>query len=185
MDTGKRIGVALLALAITAVACGRSPSVGAGPTGLQKSGTVPPADRAEPTGPPNIVLILTDDQRWDTLWAMPTVTSELADRGITFVNGYVSNPLCCPSRASILTGQYSHSNGVYTNHGQEPLGGFRAFDDGSTVATWLDDAGYRTAMLGKYLNGYAGSYVPPGWDRWFATFGTAASTTTWRRTTTS
>jgi arylsulfatase A-like enzyme len=116
------------------------------------------------------VLILTDDQRSDTLWAMPTVQRELADRGITFANGYVSNPLCCPSRASILTGQYSHSTGVYTNRGQEPFGGFRAFDDGSTVATWLQDAGYRTAMLGKYMNGYAGSYVPPGWDEWFATY---------------
>ncbi|MCI0633148.1 MAG: sulfatase [Actinobacteria bacterium] len=116
------------------------------------------------------MLIVTDDQRWDTLWAMPTVTSELADRGITFANGYVSNPLCCPSRASILTGQYSHSNGVYTNKGQAPFGGFNAFDDRSTVATWLHEAGYRTALFGKYLNGYAGSYVPPGWDRWFATY---------------
>ena len=152
MDTGKRIGVALLALAITAVACGRSPSVGAGPTGLQKSGTVSPADRAEPTGPPNIVLILTDDQRWDTLWAMPTVTSELADRGITFVNGYVSNPLCCPSRASILTGQYSHSNGVYTNHGREPLGGFYGYlaaDDYVMKTYGSDRAAYGTTVLAQ------------------------------------
>jgi len=131
-----------------------------------------PAGAAAPTAdaPPNIVLILTDDQRWDTLWAMPIVREQLAARGITFANGYVSNPLCCPSRASILTGQYSHSTGVYTNHGQQPFGGFNAFDDRSTVATWLSDAGYRTALFGKYLNGYAGSYVPPGWDRWFATY---------------
>ena len=129
-----------------------------------------PSAAAELPARPNIVLIVTDDQRWDTLWAMPTVGSELADQGITFTNGYVSNPLCCPSRASILTGQYSHTNGVYTNKGQAPFGGFHAFDDGSTVATWLDGAGYRTALFGKYLNGYAGSYVPPGWDRWFATY---------------
>ena len=77
---------------------------------------------------------------------------------------------CCPSRASILTGRYSHSNGVYTNQNGQPHGGFRAFDDRSTVATWLDEAGYRTAMLGKYFNGYEGPYVPPGWDRWFATY---------------
>jgi arylsulfatase A-like enzyme len=120
--------------------------------------------------PPNIVLILTDDQRWDTLWAMPTVSSELVAKGISFENGYVSNPLCCPSRASILTGQYSHSNGVYTNQNGQPYGGFRAFDDRSTIATWLHDASYRTAMLGKYFNGYEEPYVPPGWDRWFATY---------------
>ena len=95
---------------------------------------------------------------------------ELAGHGISFERGYVSNPLCCPSRASILTGQYSHSNGVYTNQNGQPHGGFRAFDDRSTVATWLDEAGYRTAMLGKYFNGYEGPYVPPGWDPWFATY---------------
>jgi N-acetylglucosamine-6-sulfatase len=120
--------------------------------------------------PPSIVLILTDDQRWDTLAEMPTVGRELVGHGISFERGYVSNPLCCPSRASILTGRYSHSNGVYTNKNGQPYGGFRAFDDRSTVATWLDEAGYRTAMLGKYFNGYEGSYVPPGWDRWFATY---------------
>lgn len=119
---------------------------------------------------PDIVLILTDDQRFDTLWAMPTVQSELVAKGIQFTRGYVSNALCCPSRTSILTGQYSHSTGVYTNKSQQPHGGFSAFRDRSTVATWLQDAGYRTAMLGKYLNGYKGTYVPPGWDRWFATW---------------
>jgi len=120
--------------------------------------------------PPSIVLILTDDQRWDTLWAMPTVNAELVTKGISFENGYVSNPLCCPSRASILTGQYSHSNGVYTNQNGQPYGGFRAFDDRSTIATWLHDAGYRTAMLGKYFNGYEEPYVPPGWDEWYGKF---------------
>lgn len=121
-------------------------------------------------GKPDIVLILTDDQRFDTLWAMPAVQSELVARGIEFTSGYVSNALCCPSRTSILTGQYSHSTGVYTNKSQQPHGGFSAFRDRSTVATWLHGAGYRTAMLGKYLNGYKGTYVPPGWDRWFATY---------------
>ena len=125
----------------------------------------------ERSDPPNVVLILTDDQRWDTVGGDADGRSyELADHGISFERGYVSNPLCCPSRASILTGRYSHSNGVYTNKNGQPHGGFRAFDDRSTVATWLDEAGYRTAMLGKYFNGYEGPYVPPGWDRWFATY---------------
>lgn len=119
---------------------------------------------------PDIVLILTDDQRFDTLWAMPTVRSELVAKGIRFTHGYVSNPVCCPSRSSILTGQYSHTTRVYTNHPKEPFGGFPAFRDSSTVATWLQEAGYRTALMGKYLNGYGDSYVPPGWDRWFVTW---------------
>jgi N-acetylglucosamine-6-sulfatase len=118
------------------------------------------------TTPPNIVLILTDDQRWDSMWAMPTVESDLVGSGVEFSNAFVVNSLCCPSRSSILTGQYSHSTGVYTNEGAN--GGFGSFDDQSTVATWLHGAGYRTALMGKYLNGYSGTYVPPGWDRWFA-----------------
>jgi N-acetylglucosamine-6-sulfatase len=114
---------------------------------------------------PNIVFIITDDQRWDTLSYMPTVQSELVGRGVTFQNAFVTNPLCCPSRSSILTGTYSHTNRVYTN--AESMGGFKNFRDGSTLATWLDDAGYETALIGKYLVGYPGGpYVPPGWDRW-------------------
>lgn len=118
----------------------------------------------------SIVFVLTDDQRWDTLWAMPGVERTLTDRGVDFANGFVVNPHCCPSRASILTGQFSHSTGVYTNE-DEYHGGFAHFDDGSTVATWLQEAGYTTALMGKYLNGYGkgdSDYVPPGWDRWLA-----------------
>jgi len=111
---------------------------------------------------PNIVVVLADDQRWDTLSAMPTVQSELVAKGVTFSNSFTVNPLCCPSRASILTGKYSHSTKVYSN------GGFRVFDDSSTLATWLRKAGYRTGFFGKYLNSYAGTYVPPGWRRWVA-----------------
>ena len=129
-----------------------------------------PAAHAAPDTRPNIVFIVTDDQRWDTLWSMPTVSRELAGRGVTFTNGFVSNPLCCPSRASILTGQYSHSTGVYTNKERSSFGGFAAFDDRSTIATWLHDSGYRTGLFGKYINGYPGVYVPPGWDTWFATY---------------
>jgi N-acetylglucosamine-6-sulfatase len=119
---------------------------------------------------PSIVFIVTDDQRWDTLWAMPHVRDRIVDEGVTFSNAFVVNPLCCPSRASILTGQYSHSTRVYTNKGRSRFGGFAAFDDRSTIATWLDRAGYRTGLFGKYINGYPGGYVPPGWDRWFATY---------------
>ncbi len=137
---------------------------------LLAGGPVPANPAAASTTTPNIVLILTDDQRFDTLWAMPTVESELVGHGIDFVNGFVSNPLCCPSRASILTGEYSHTTGVYSNRSHQRYGGFAHFDDRSTVATWLNAAGYRTGLFGKYLNGYSGTYEPPGWDQWFATY---------------
>src|SRR5206468_5871464 len=82
---------------------------------------------------PSIVLILTDDQRWDSLGGMPIVRSLLVEHGVTFTNSFVSNSLCCPSRASILTGQYSHTTGIYSN--RPPWGGFADFRDSSTVAT--------------------------------------------------
>ena len=94
-------------------------------------------------------------------------------QGTTFSNYFVTDSLCCPSRASILRGQYVHDHGVLDN--LPPERWLRALaaaqgDDSSTVATWLHDAGYRTALLGKYLNGYpntvAPTYVPPGWDEW-------------------
>jgi N-acetylglucosamine-6-sulfatase len=118
--------------------------------------------------PPDVVLVVTDDQRFDTLWAMPAVQRELVARGASFPDAFVVNPICCPSRASILTGAYSHTTGVYRQ--APPFGRFDWFRDGSTLATWLDDAGYTTGLFGKYLDGYqhAGltGYVPPGWDRW-------------------
>jgi arylsulfatase A-like enzyme len=123
------------------------------------------AGRPTPTGP-SIVVILSDDQRWNTLPQMPNVERLLVRHGVDFANGFVVNSLCCPSRVSILTGQYSHSTGVYTD--SLPDGGFQKFHDSSTLATWLHDAGYRTGLIGKYLNEYRGTYVPPGWDRWFS-----------------
>ena len=117
-----------------------------------------------------MLLIVTDDQRWDTLDAMPIVQQELMNRGVTFSNAFVSNPLCCPSRASILTGNYSHTTGVYRQ--APPFGAFPSFHDASTLATWLHDAGYRTGLFGKYIDAYQSDaltgYVPPGWDRWVA-----------------
>ena len=131
---------------------------------------LPRAARAQTPGPPNIILILTDDQRFDTLKVMPEVRRLLVERGMTLRRAIITNPLCCPSRATILTGRYSHTTGVYTN---SPLfGGWSTFQasESSTIATALHDAGYRTALVGKYMNGYNGETVsvPPGWDRWFA-----------------
>jgi arylsulfatase A-like enzyme len=128
---------------------------------LTSDGPTPPS-----SAPPNIVLILTDDQRWDTMWAMPNVRHLLGDQGVTFTNGFVSNPLCCPSRASILTGRYSHGTDIYTNF--PPLGGFAVFDPTTTIATVLQEKGYTTALVGKYFNGYLETEVQPGWNRWMA-----------------
>src|SRR6266542_3392001 len=97
----------------------------------------------------------------------------MAAEGLTFVNTFVTQSICCPSRASILRGQYPHNTEIL--HNAPPLSGFEKFRDlgheSSTLATWLHAAGYRTAMFGKYLNGYllgrAGQcHVPPGWSEW-------------------
>jgi arylsulfatase A-like enzyme len=135
--------------------------------------TTPEAAHAQTPGRPNIVLIVTDDQRYDTLHVMPEVQRLLMRRGMTLRRAIVTNPLCCPSRATILTGRYSHTTGVYTN--QAPNGGWTVFQpsESNTIATALQDVGYRTALIGKYLTGYGGEtpYVPPGWDRWLAVHG--------------
>ena len=123
---------------------------------------------------PNIVLILTDDQRFDSLFSMTNVRHMLVNQGVTFSNAFVTNSLCCPSRATILTGAYSHTTKVYSNDwgSTVPYGGWRAFhdtgDENGTIALALHDAGYETALVGKYLNHYRGTSVPPGWDRWAA-----------------
>jgi N-acetylglucosamine-6-sulfatase len=115
---------------------------------------------------PSIVVILTDDQPSQTLWAMPRTQRLLGAHGVRFTSYYDSVALCCPARASLLTGRYAHSTGVYAN--VPPFGGSFTFhhrrDDRETLATWLHRAGYHTAHFGKYLNGYHGGFVPPGWD---------------------
>jgi len=110
---------------------------------------------------------------------MPNLQTYLIDEGTTFNNSFVTASLCCPSRATFLTGLYPHNHGVFLN---KPMyidgklfanGGFKAFDDSSTIATWLNDSNYKTGFVGKYLNDYhknaPKNYVPPGWDDWQAT----------------
>src|SRR4029079_1039007 len=116
----------------------------------------------------NVVVIVSDDERLDANRRMRNVQRLLAREGVRFDRYYTTTSECCPSRASILTGQYPHHSGVVANFGSH---GYPRFDDRSTLATWLHDAGYTTAMVGKYLNGYtlAGERrIPPGWDRWVA-----------------
>ena len=125
---------------------------------------------------PNIVVIMTDDQdlTMGSLDTMPQLQQALVQQGMSFSNFYLPQSLCCPSRVSFLRGQYTHNHQVYTN--LPPLGGFdKAYSLGleqSTIATTLKQAGYRTALVGKYLNGYPldgqVTYIPPGWDYWFS-----------------
>ncbi|TDE39985.1 sulfatase [Nonomuraea mesophila] len=123
---------------------------------------------AEPRRP-NIIFFLVDDMSADLLPYMDTV-SGLARNGTTFTDYYVSNSLCCPSRASMFTGRFPHNTGVETNKGSD-RGGYAAFEphESRTYAVSLDRAGYRTGYLGKYINEYPvgpGYKVPAGWDEW-------------------
>jgi arylsulfatase A-like enzyme len=123
------------------------------------------ASVAEPasatTDAPNIVVILVDDQRFDTLDRMREVRRLIASHGVTFTNAFVTTSECCPSRASILSGQYSHRTGVLQNFGPA---GYPAFNERSNLAVWLRRAGYQTALVGKYLNDYTvyGHHRIPG-----------------------
>jgi arylsulfatase A-like enzyme len=141
-----------------------------------------PASAATPERP-SFVVIQTDDQTLDELYAsfgqprlqaMPNTLNLIAKRGETFNDYYVSYPLCCPSRVSLLTGRYSHNNGVRGN--VQPNGGYFGFSFRAAyqhnLAVWLQNAGYRTIHVGKFLNGYGdepfdnGTTIPPGWSAW-------------------
>lgn len=138
---------------------------------LAVAAVLPRPARPDPaTLPPNVIVILTDDQTIDTLpsdpAAMPWLQSQIFDapdgHWLWFPHAYISTPLCCPSRATILTGRYAHHTLVQDNAEGQNL------DESNTLATWLHGAGYTTALFGKYLNEYPwnrGPYVPPGWSR--------------------
>jgi arylsulfatase A-like enzyme len=135
---------------------------------------------------PNFVVIQTDDQTLDQLYAtftapggtpfavMPNTLELIAGKGVTFNRYYVPYPLCCPSRVSLMTGRYNHNNNVRGN--VQPNGGFTGFGQRAAYShnlpVWLQGAGYRTIHIGKFLNGYGdepydnGTIVPPGWNAW-------------------
>jgi arylsulfatase A-like enzyme len=175
---------ALLAVVVSAAPVPASPSRVAA-SAERSTAAALPAPVTSASQPPDIIWIITDDQRFDSMGAcfpggypgrpasvtpcpMPNVAADLIQHGVTFTLGYVPTSLCCPSRASLFTGNHAHTTGVLTN--SREAGAWDAFRplEGSTVATWLDAAGYRTALVGKYLNKYANtSFVPPGWDEWY------------------
>ena len=117
---------------------------------------------------PNVIVIDTDDMNVTDMAVMRNTLSLLSAHGTTFQNSYVSYPLCCPSRSTFLTGQYAHNHGVLTDQR------FGDLDSSNTLAVWLKRAKYRTAMVGKYLNGYGISdprLIPQGWTQWYALTG--------------
>jgi arylsulfatase A-like enzyme len=152
-------------------------AAGCGSEGGQSS-TFQPSERALPKRPVNVVVVMTDDQRTDDVKVMPTVARELVAKGTTFENNFATYPLCCPSRTTFLTGEYAHNHGILTN--DAPDGGYVGFvhtvDPADTLGVQLQQAGYRTGIVGKFLNEYnpaSPSEIPPGWDVFDVLYGAA------------
>jgi N-acetylglucosamine-6-sulfatase len=166
----RRFFCAGLLLTLVCILSGRINQAAEHSDALQHSSPRPHAEVRHP----NIVFILTDDMALHDLEFMPKVKKLLIEEGTTFSNYFVTNSQCCPSRSSILRGQYVHNHGVESNQA-----GFRRFyelgNESSTVATWLNAAGYLTGYMGKYLNGYPDgsrkTHVPAGWAEWHAGIG--------------
>ncbi len=116
---------------------------------------------------PNVIVVMTDDQDFRSMSAMPQTRKLIARQGTRFDQAIVNFPLCCPSRATFYTGQYAHNHGVLWNNA--PLGGYTLLKGAETLPVWLQRAGYRTIHIGKYLNEYGERdplEVPPGWSDW-------------------
>jgi N-acetylglucosamine-6-sulfatase len=158
--TRHRLLLLIAALALGAAGCGSE----GGQTSTPR-GPVPKLSNH----PLNVVVVMTDDQRSGDLTVMPTVEHQLVDRGVTFANNFATYPLCCPSRTTFLTGQYAHNHGILTN--DAPEGGYEGFvntvDPADTIGVKLQAAGYRTGIVGKFLNEYnpaSPGEIPSGWN---------------------
>jgi arylsulfatase A-like enzyme len=122
------------------------------------------------SGGPNVVVVMTDDQRSDDMGPLANTTRLLGGAGVTFTRFYSSYPVCCPARATFFTGQYAQNHGVdclYPRCG----GGYGALNQRQYLPVWLEEAGYATAHVGKFLNGYGKEegtpLVPNGWTEWY------------------
>lgn len=146
----KRLGALAL---VVFVMCGMTDDSGT----LVRSDALVDVDR-----PPNVLVFVTDDQRFDTMDVMPSVGKWFGDGGTEYTNAFATTPLCCPSRASILTGRYAHNHHVRQN-GKEAA---RVLDFASTLPAYLRSAGYETAMAGKYFNKWPKHKAPRYFDKW-------------------
>jgi arylsulfatase A-like enzyme len=150
----------LIVVATLGAAGALTVGLSAHPASVGEAATAPDA--------PNVLVIETDDQTLESMRVMQNVNSLIGAQGATFTNSFVNYSLCCPSRATFLTGQYAHNHGVWSNAG--PLGGFNRFKSlhsTNNLAVWLQRAGYYTAVVGKYLNEYKNKpLVQPGWSEW-------------------
>jgi N-acetylglucosamine-6-sulfatase len=173
---GARMALPAVDPAVAAACKAANPAFGGQPAAAAAQAAATPVAALPPlpslpegTKRPNFVFVLTDDLALNLLPFMPNVQKMQKD-GATFANYFVTDSLCCPSRTSIFTGRFPHNTGVFRNTG--PDGGYNSFlshgNDGTTYAVSLASAGYRTAMLGKYLNGYEPAQNPPGssWTNW-------------------
>lgn len=183
----RRRGLLTTFLAVAGLTLGFAPgdpvATAVGVPSTAGASAVPTARAAAPASRPNIVLITADDMRADDLEVMPRTKKLLAKAGVTFTDALSNYPLCCPARATLLTGQYSHNNQILGN--EWPYGGHKKFYESGaeleTLPVWLKRAGYSTGFVGKYLNYYGTDnpeqrstgmrYVPPGWDEWNASVG--------------
>jgi arylsulfatase A-like enzyme len=150
-----------IALVMASALCAVFVGSGCGPRGGAHSASAPR---------PNFVFVLTDDLAWNLVSHMPHVVA-LQKAGMTFSHYYVVDSLCCPSRSAIFTGEYPHDDGVFTNTGND--GGYKSYDAHGdrpkSFGVALQKSGYRTSLMGKYLNGYdPADPVAPGWDVWDA-----------------
>ncbi len=127
------------------------------------------AGAAEAKSPrPNVIVFMTDDQTVSDMAVMPRTRRLFERDGVSFRNSFVSYPVCCPSRATFFSGQYAHNHRVLGLY--PPTGGYGRFDKRENLPVWLERAGYRTAHIGKYMNGYGSEVkanVPPGWSDWY------------------
>ena len=142
--------------------------------GSNNAGTTREEETAGVSGDePNVIFVLADDLDYASARQMPVLRSRFIEQGASFENAFVSHPICCPSRATILTGLYHHNHGVLGN--APPDGGFEKFlwegHEEDSIAVHLQEGGYQTGFFGKYPNGYPGdegpTHVPPGWDEWY------------------
>src|SRR3954453_9762300 len=153
------------------VPSGTQPVGGISAHGLGLGRPMPPPAFPPPVKHPNLLMVTVDDASWDTMKYMPHLRRLMVREGVTLRNGLAPTPICVPTRASLLSGQYAHNHGALTIKGAG--GGVAAFDQHRPLPVWLRHAGYRTMFVGKYLNGYgeqdSPTYVPPGWSSWHAT----------------